>query len=144
MKIENVKLVPAPCYLARGGLIAWATVTVGCIRLSGIAIRTTLDGRVVISYPTRYARSGRQHPIALPVDAEVRRELEARLIAEAERRGLLGKGHDARAQLQGRRHDQRQARGRPSSVASSPARSRSHHRERMAPSRRTDVQEANW
>jgi hypothetical protein len=45
------------------GLLGWATFEVGPIRIYRVAVRRTVSGVAVLSFPTRKDRSGRSHPI---------------------------------------------------------------------------------
>ena len=90
-RISDVSLVPASPALARGGLLAFASCTVGgLLRVDGLALRRTREGRVVVTYPARRSGDGLQHPFVLPLSCRVRRAIEERLVGEAERAGLVG------------------------------------------------------
>jgi DNA-binding cell septation regulator SpoVG len=67
---------------ADGGLLGFVAVTfAGALRIDGIAVRRTLDGRVVLSFPERRDASGRRHPIVRPLDAACRAAIEAQIFA---------------------------------------------------------------
>ena len=107
VSITILRLVPAPPRLAETGLLAWATCTIaGIVRLDGLSLRRTRGGRVAVTYPARRSSDGLQHPFALPLDWRVRRALEDRLIAEAERRGLLAKAPDGHPRCRSLNRDQ--------------------------------------
>ena len=90
IRISLVRLVPAPPATVRTGLLAWASCTVAdSLRLDGIAVRRAEDGRILISYPTRRDRAGRQHSYFLPLNERVRSAIESRLLREAEEQGLI-------------------------------------------------------
>jgi DNA-binding cell septation regulator SpoVG len=62
---------PADCAL---GLLGFVAVTIGQTwRIDGIAVRRTLDGRVVLSFPVKRDRQGRSHPIVHPVHGIARK-----------------------------------------------------------------------
>ena len=63
------------------GLLGFASFTLGPVRLDGIAVRRTREGRLALSFPTRRDRFGRLHPIVRPVDDAARRALEAQVFS---------------------------------------------------------------
>jgi DNA-binding cell septation regulator SpoVG len=71
------------------GLVGFVNVELGALRVNGIAVRRTRDGRIALSFPTRRDRHGREHAVVLPVDRDDQREIERALIAELERQGAL-------------------------------------------------------
>lgn len=75
--ISEVRLTEAPFEEARSGLLGWVTCTVNdTLRLDGITLRRTADGRLTLSFPARRDSTGRQHAIVRPIDDRTRRELE--------------------------------------------------------------------
>ena len=83
-------------------LLGWVSLTLdGRLRLSSIAVRRTLDGRMALSFPTRAEGVGQQSFYFRPLDDRTRREIEEQVfeaLGFAERRGPVrrgdeGKGH---------------------------------------------------
>lgn len=78
--VDRVELVTAGPDHAADGLLGWMRCRINrALRVDGITLRRTLDGRLTIAFPTRRDRRGRQHPYVAPVDEDVRREIERQL-----------------------------------------------------------------
>jgi len=81
--ISDVAFIAASAGDRASGLIGWISCTVGlALRLDGITVRRTADGRVVLSFPARTDRHGHSHPYVRPVDDDSRRDLERRILGE--------------------------------------------------------------
>ncbi len=52
----------------------------GEIRLDGISVRVSLKGQIILSYPGKRDVHGERHSFVRPVNDEVRREIERRVI----------------------------------------------------------------
>jgi DNA-binding cell septation regulator SpoVG len=90
LRISNVRFVAAPARLARSGLLGWTTVALNDgIDLGYIAVRRTLDGRVVLAFPERRDGSGFAHPIVRPLDQATRDAITEQVVAELRRQGVL-------------------------------------------------------
>ena len=77
LEITDIKLTGAPPAHIADGLLGWVTCTInGQLRLDGIALRRTLQGHLVLSFPAKRDRTGRQHAFVSPVDDQARREIE--------------------------------------------------------------------
>ena len=77
LRITNVQLSSAHAGAAADGLIGFVSCVVDDhLRLDGIALRRTLDGRTVLSFPERRDRAGRAHSYFHPVDDGARRAIE--------------------------------------------------------------------
>ncbi len=64
------------------GLLGFVSVVVnGAIRLDGITVRRTLDGRLTLSFPSRRGRDGERHAYIRPVDDAVRMAIERQVLA---------------------------------------------------------------
>lgn len=87
MRVTDIRFHPASPDLRGTGLRGWATVTIDDQWiLSSIAVRRALDGRYVLSFPTRRDRAGTEYAYYRPTRAEVRREIEEAVL------GYLRKG----------------------------------------------------
>jgi len=80
-RISSLFFTRAPSHLLHTGLLGWVTFRLDDLRLDGVAVRVTQDGRMTLSYPARRDGHGRQHPYALPVGAEVRQAVEDEVLA---------------------------------------------------------------
>jgi DNA-binding cell septation regulator SpoVG len=79
--ITSARLAAASADAARAGLLGWVSCTLnGRIRLDGLALRRTLDGRLVVSFPARRDTAGRRHFLVRPLDADARRELQRQIL----------------------------------------------------------------
>lgn len=60
------------------GLIGWISCTLDDrLRIDGIALRRTRDGRLTLSYPARRDALGLRRHFVRPLDDDTRREIEA-------------------------------------------------------------------
>jgi hypothetical protein len=81
--IGDLRFTPAPRRLARCGLLGWVAFTVAdTMSVDGVAVRRALNGRLVLSFPARRDRCGREHPYLLPTCDRARHELERAILAE--------------------------------------------------------------
>ena len=89
VRVSSMHFTPAKPKLAGTGLLGWVTCTLnGNIQLGGIALRRTLDGRVVLSFPERTC-FGIRHRYVRLLDEDARQELEEQILAELKRQGRL-------------------------------------------------------
>lgn len=81
--VSEVRLTPAPAAQASTGLVGFASfVVMDLVRLDSIAVRRTRDGRVVLAFPVKHDRAGRQHPLVRPVNDTARQAI-TRAVIEA-------------------------------------------------------------
>ncbi len=81
--IANVSFTPAQPKEVKRGLLGWVSLVLdGRFRLSSIAVRRTLDGRVTLSFPTRIDGSGRQRFYFRPLDDRTRRAIESQVFTQ--------------------------------------------------------------
>lgn len=77
MDISEVRFTAAPHELQRTGLLGWVALTLeGRLRIDGVALRRTADGRRTLAFPRRRDGFDREHFIVRPVSDDSRRELE--------------------------------------------------------------------
>jgi hypothetical protein len=81
LAVTDFRLVVASLDDRARGLLFFVSFTYGALRIDGVTVRRTRDGRVVLSFPTRHDRSGRQHALIRPLDDETRRALEAQVFS---------------------------------------------------------------
>ena len=82
LRVSEVSFAAAKLVEQEGGLLGYFAVTLNdSLRLDGLTLRRSLDGRLVISYPSRRGRSGHQHFYVRPLNDEVRREIEFQVFA---------------------------------------------------------------
>ena len=81
MIARDVRFTQASDRDLSSGLLGWVSFVLdGAIRLDGVAIRRTLDGRLTLSFPVRQSRGGRRYALVRPVDDEARRDLETQIL----------------------------------------------------------------
>jgi hypothetical protein len=89
--VADVRFGSAPPDLVATGLLGWAGFTVdGSLRLDGVAVRRTLDGRYTLAFPVRRDVRRRRHFFVRPLDDCARREIERQVL------GALGFLEEAR------------------------------------------------
>ena len=79
-RISSVRFTPAQ---TGGGLIGWVSfVLEPGLLVDGVAVRRSLNGRWVLSWPYRKDGAGRVHHHVRPLDLAAQREVEGRLLDE--------------------------------------------------------------
>ena len=77
LRISDVRFTTADKNEKQNGLLGWVTCLVnGKLRLDGIAVRRTLDGRLVLSFPAHRDGKGQQHFFVCPLNDATRRHIE--------------------------------------------------------------------
>ena len=72
------------------GLLGFASFLLdGRIRIDGVVVRETRDGRLVLSFPAKTSRNGVEHPYVRPIDTPTRLAIEAQVFAAL---GLASEG----------------------------------------------------
>jgi hypothetical protein len=80
LRIDQVRLAGATRAEVATGLLGWVScVLQDTLRLDGLALRRTADGRLALSFPARKDARGREHPYVRPLDDRARREIEAQV-----------------------------------------------------------------
>jgi len=77
--VSSVRFTPARELDVALGLIGWISVDIEGLRVDGIALRRTGDGRLDLRYPSR-PRSYGGHAIVRPVDDATRRSIEGQIL----------------------------------------------------------------
>jgi len=76
--ISDVSLTPASPADVRRGLVGFVSVTIdGVLRLDGLTLRRTRDGRTAISLPRKRGRA-----IVRPLTPEATRSMEQQILAQ--------------------------------------------------------------
>ena len=82
MEITDVQFKAASRSDCERGLLGWTSFALdGRLRLEGVAVRRTLDGRVALSFPARQDGRHRRHFYVRPLDDCTRREIEGQVLA---------------------------------------------------------------
>lgn len=79
--LTDVQLTAASFAQTRTGLLGFISLRYGDLRLDGVALRLTADGRHALSFPVRRDGRGREHPLVRPVDQDARDAIETAVFA---------------------------------------------------------------
>jgi hypothetical protein len=90
LRIGDIRFAPARLELRSKGLIGWVSCSLnGELQLDGIAVRQTLGGAHVLSFPRRVDSNGVEHDYVKPLSNGVRDAIQAQVIGALEKRGYL-------------------------------------------------------
>ena len=82
LKVDRVVFSAAPEDAVKEGLIGFVSFRLNDrLQLDGIALRRTLDGRRVLSFPARRDSAGNQRFYVRPLDDAARRQIEDQVLA---------------------------------------------------------------
>ena len=82
LDFSELRFDAAPRQLADQGLLGWLSVVVNdCLKLTGIALRRTLDDRLTLSFPAKTTADGKRLPYFHPISDEARRAIEDEVFA---------------------------------------------------------------
>jgi len=88
--VSGLHLLPASPDDSALGVLGFASFLINDrLRIDGVGVRRTRDGRLALSWPARTDRAGERHPLVRPIDDGTRLDLEAQVLA------ALGLGGDA-------------------------------------------------
>jgi len=88
LPIRNIQFTRAPQELRATGLLGFISLLYGEMLLDGLTVRRTRDRRLVLVFPERRTEYG-AFPYSRPARLDVHAEIEAVVIAELRRRGVL-------------------------------------------------------
>lgn len=81
LTVTGVRFTAAsPEERGRGLLGFTSFVVAGGVRLDGVTVRRTADGRYTLAYPVREDATGREHYAVRPIDSRTRRALERQVL----------------------------------------------------------------
>ena len=84
--VSNVRFTSASDLEVESGLLGWLSFDLsGSLRLDGVAMRRTLDGRLALSFPGRKDRRGQIHLHVRPLDDHIRRDIEHQIFSRLRR-----------------------------------------------------------
>jgi hypothetical protein len=85
LRLSQLRFTPAASRFRASGLLGWLSFVLhGVLRVDGVAVRRTRDGRLSLSFPERVAHDGKRHPIVRPLDDRSRAAVENAVIAALE------------------------------------------------------------
>ena len=77
VKITNITFRASDPLQERAGLLGWISATIDDrLRLDGLTLRRTADGRLTLSFPAKRDSTGRKHSYVRPIDDHTRIEIE--------------------------------------------------------------------
>ncbi len=80
--VNRVRFEPAPSELRKAGLLGWISLDIAdALRIDGIAVRRTRDGRRVLSFPAKTDRYGKRRFYVRPLRDEIRRQIEQQIFS---------------------------------------------------------------
>ncbi|MFO1053972.1 MAG: hypothetical protein U1F36_17280 [Planctomycetota bacterium] len=78
LTLSSVRFTRGSDQDVRAGLLGFVEFTIGeRLRIDGVTVRRTRDGRLALSFPARRDRAGVDHPFIRPIDDATRRLLES-------------------------------------------------------------------
>jgi hypothetical protein len=81
--ISRLRYVPADPFERRNGLFGYLSLDVNdALRLDGITVRRTRDGRLTLSYPVRTNERGVEFFVVRPIRDDVRLAIEHRVFED--------------------------------------------------------------
>jgi len=82
IRITNIAFSPAPEPVERTGLLGWIECTVnGALRLDGLAVRRTFDGRLTLTFPAGRDARGRPRRFVRPLGEQARLAIEQQILS---------------------------------------------------------------
>jgi hypothetical protein len=87
--VRDVRFTAAGLAERQDGLLGHTSFEVGPIRLDGVMVRKTRDGRLCLSFPEKRGRDGTRHPIARPTTSWERARIENAVLGALRTRGLV-------------------------------------------------------
>ena len=79
--VADVRFTPAPQADVRRGLLGFVSFRIGQLRIDGVTVRRTSDGRLALSFPAHRDRLGRDHAYIRPLEDAVRRQIERQVLS---------------------------------------------------------------
>lgn len=98
LRVEAVRLTPASAADQAVGLLGFVRATVCGLVVDRIALRRSLTGALVLTFPDHADRTGRRHAVVRPVDDDVRREVTRLILAALGRDGAATAGQEAQGE----------------------------------------------
>lgn len=82
LKLSDVTFTPATDDNPEHGLLGFVECTFNDqLRIDGITMRHTSDGRLAISFPSRIDRHGVRHHLVRPINDAARRNIQRQILA---------------------------------------------------------------
>ena len=79
--IGTVRYIAAPAASVETGLLGWVSFIVNrMLHVNGVAVRRTMEGKTVLSFPAREGRNGQRFFFLRPVNDAARIEIEQQVL----------------------------------------------------------------
>ncbi len=83
LRVSSVRFSPADISLQRTGLLGWCSFLIdGCLRIEGVAVRRTQQGRRTLAYPAKDDGWARRWHYVYPINDATRIAVERQVLAE--------------------------------------------------------------
>ena len=82
VRVRDVRYQAAPASDAHRGLLGFVSFRIGVgLRVDGVTLRRSREGRLVLSFPARRDRRGAEHPYLRPINDSTREAIEGQVFA---------------------------------------------------------------
>ena len=80
--VTDIRFTEAGRHDQRDGLLGYVSFLLeGSVRVDGVAVRMTRDGRRTLSFPAKRTARGVEHPFVRPISTASREAIEAQVFA---------------------------------------------------------------
>jgi DNA-binding cell septation regulator SpoVG len=88
--ITDLRYTPAGPHDAATGLLGFVALTLpGGLRVDGLTLRRSREGRRYLAFPSRLDREGREHPYLRPLNNSSRQVIERAVLSALANQGVL-------------------------------------------------------
>ena len=78
LSLSDFRFTPANRIEMKTGLLGWIAFTIdGALRVDGVTLRRTTEGRLALSFPAKTSSDGRKRSILWPVSNTARQAIES-------------------------------------------------------------------
>ena len=82
ISLNEFQFSPADAEHQKTGLLGWVSFTISdTLRLDGVTVRRTADGRLTLAFPSKTDRNGRKRSLIRPISEDARLAVEDRVFA---------------------------------------------------------------
>ena len=96
--VEDIRMTPASAADQAVGLLGFVRATVNGLVVDGIALRRSLSGTLILSFPEHADRTGRRHAVVRPAGDAVRREVTRQILGALSLDGAAMTGDEAQGE----------------------------------------------
>lgn len=90
IRVDFIRCFPVPQYLRNQGMRCFANVVIdGRLRVDGLVVRRTLEGKNIVTWPERRDGQRRPHTIVTVIGTESRQVVEDAVLAGARKGGWI-------------------------------------------------------